>query len=140
MPTRTSDRPFDGGGATIWNLCRALSAIVNEIRQKQLRIREHTNSVLRRVTAAPDAETDARIEALETQLQTIAQELDRLRKESVVPEETPLESAHGLGPAASKVYAKDRGLSIGGPVIVQPLDQWREVGQAGLLNVSPKPI
>jgi hypothetical protein len=58
--------------------------------------------------------TDARIEQLEAQLQTIARELDKLRKESVVPEEKPLASVHGLGPAASKVYQKDRGLSIGG--------------------------
>lgn len=66
------------------------------------------------VLAASDADTNARIEALERQLQTIAKELDRLRKESVVPKETPLKSVHGLGPAASKVYSKDRGLAIGG--------------------------
>jgi len=64
--------------------------------------------------AATEAKDDDRIEALEAQLQTIARELDKLRKESVVPEEEPLTSLYGLGPAASKVYSKDRGLSIGG--------------------------
>ena len=57
---------------------------------------------------------DERIDQLEAQLQTIARELDKLRKESVVPEQAPLVSVHGLGPAASKVYTKDHGLSIGG--------------------------
>lgn len=55
-----------------------------------------------------------RIDQLERQLTTIARELDKLRKESVVPEAKPLVSLHGLGPAASKVYQKERGLSIGG--------------------------
>jgi hypothetical protein len=44
----------------------------------------------------------------------LAEEVERLRTEVVVPEEPELKSAYGLGPAASKVYGIGRGLSIGG--------------------------
>lgn len=65
-------------------------------------------------SGALSGDQEERIQELETQLATIARELDKLRKASTVPEEKPLRSAHGLGPAASKVYQKDRGLSLGG--------------------------
>ena len=65
-------------------------------------------------------ETDAeraredRIQELERKLEVVVEELEKLRTEQAVPEELPLESEYGLGPGASKIYAKDRGLSIGG--------------------------
>lgn len=55
-----------------------------------------------------------RIEQLEAQVKILASELDRLRTEVAVPEEKELKSFYGLGPAASKVYQVNRGLSIGG--------------------------
>jgi hypothetical protein len=64
--------------------------------------------------AAEDASRDERIAALERQVQMLTEELARLRTETAVPEEKPLESAYGLGPAASKVYGANRGVSIGG--------------------------
>ena len=57
---------------------------------------------------------EERIEALESQVEVLAEELSRERTRSGVPEERELESAHGLGPAASKVYFRESGLSIGG--------------------------
>jgi hypothetical protein len=57
---------------------------------------------------------DARIAALERQVQVLTDEIAKLRTESAVPEERPLESAQGLGPAASKVYGASRGVSVGG--------------------------
>jgi hypothetical protein len=63
----------------------------------------------------PDAPgTDDRIATLERQVQALTEELSRLRTESAVPEERPLEAEKGYGPAASKVYGVSRGLSIGG--------------------------
>ena len=38
----------------------------------------------------------------------------RLREMLVLPETAELKSCYGLGPAASKVYGLNRGLSIGG--------------------------
>ncbi len=57
------------------------------------------------VSAQTNAELEAKIEAL-------AAELESLQLQDVMP--AVGESKYGLGPAASKVYSKDQGLSIGG--------------------------
>lgn len=68
--------------------------------------------------AAP-AEVDAvrsrddRIEDLERKLDLLTEELAKVRDQVAVPEESELKPAYGFGPAASKVYGVDRGLSIG---------------------------
>lgn len=54
-----------------------------------------------------------RIAELERKVEVLTQELERTRSDMAVPE-SKLESAYGLGPAASKVYGLTRGLSIGG--------------------------
>jgi hypothetical protein len=54
-----------------------------------------------------------RIAELERTVAALSEELARARVEVAVPEDE-LESAWGYGPAASKVYGRDRGLSIGG--------------------------
>lgn len=58
--------------------------------------------------------SDDRIATLERQVKALTEELSRLRTESAVPEEKPLDAEKGYGPAASKVYGVARGLSIGG--------------------------
>ncbi len=55
-----------------------------------------------------------RIAALEHQVQALTEELGRMRTDSAVPEEKPLEGERGYAPAASKVFGVARGLSIGG--------------------------
>jgi hypothetical protein len=57
---------------------------------------------------------DDRIVDLERKVDVLVDEIARLRTQVAVPEETELKSAYGLGPAASKVYGIERGLSIGG--------------------------
>jgi hypothetical protein len=70
--------------------------------------------------AEPAADADAlrsrddRILDLERKLDLLTEELAKVRDQVAVPEEAELKSAYGLGPAASKVYGLDRGLSIGG--------------------------
>jgi hypothetical protein len=54
------------------------------------------------------------IAALKQKLDVVVDEVTRLRAEMGVPEEKPLESVYGLGPAASKVYNVTQGISIGG--------------------------
>ena len=56
--------------------------------------------------------TDERIAALEQQVQALTGELEQDRFGDVLPELG--ESVYGMGPAASKIYSKDQGLSIGG--------------------------
>lgn len=57
---------------------------------------------------------DERVDVLEEKVDILAEEMGRLQSVFAVPEELELESFSGLGPAASKVYKRDRGLSIGG--------------------------
>jgi len=54
------------------------------------------------------------IDELERKLDIVTEELRKLKEEEAAPEPTGLESKHGLGPAASKVYLRERGLSLGG--------------------------
>jgi hypothetical protein len=55
------------------------------------------------------------IEELERRLDVLTDELRKLKEEDAVPETAvALESKYGLAPGASKVYSRDRGLSIGG--------------------------
>jgi hypothetical protein len=55
-----------------------------------------------------------RIDELERTVKVLADELERTRAEVTVPEEADLEPRYGLGPAASRIFAISRGLSIGG--------------------------
>lgn len=64
--------------------------------------------------ATPAARPDAEFEALEEKVDVLAEEMGRLEAIFAVPEEIALESFSGLGPAASKVYKRESGLSIGG--------------------------
>lgn len=61
-----------------------------------------------------EPEKDRRLDELEEEVEILADEVGRLESIFVVPEELELESYNGLGPAASKVYKRDQGLSIGG--------------------------
>ena len=64
--------------------------------------------------SARDLARDDQIAELRRQLDVVLEELDRMKTGMAVPEEPELVSSFGLGPAASKVYGVDRGLSIGG--------------------------
>ena len=55
---------------------------------------------------------DDRLQAIEEKLSVLAQEIDNIKQVSVVPEPT-YEQMFGAGPAASKVYLTNKGLSIG---------------------------
>lgn len=96
--------------------------------------------------------TEARLKALETQVEELKKELAQARASGSIPSDRtaelerqiglmareiekmrigeaaadqPLASKYGLGPAASKVYTKDKGVSIGayGEVIYQDFSQ-----------------
>lgn len=66
--------------------------------------------------AAGEAEPASaeRMDDLEEKVDVLTEEVGRLESIFAVPEELELESFNGLGPAASKVYKRDSGLSIGG--------------------------
>lgn len=80
-------------------------------------IAQETQSQSATGTAAPapvPTSDSERIEELEEKVDILTEEMGRLESIFAVPEELALESFHGLGPAASKVYKKEGGLSIGG--------------------------
>ena len=54
------------------------------------------------------------VKNLERKTNILSQEVEKLRTNLAIPEEKALKSAYGLGPAASKVYHVNKGLSIGG--------------------------
>jgi hypothetical protein len=57
---------------------------------------------------------DKTVEEVERRQGILTDEVRRLRESLVLPESKELKSFYGLGPAASKVYQRDQGLSIGG--------------------------
>lgn len=65
-------------------------------------------------TEEPAASEPARIEEVEHKTDILAKEVRKIRDALVLPEKKELKSIYGLGPAASKVYQVDQGLSIGG--------------------------
>jgi opacity protein-like surface antigen len=68
------------------------------------------------VPAAADRQEQLQhqLDELQRKLDIVTEELRTMKEEVAAPEEAPLASQHGLGPAASKVYAKQHGVSIGG--------------------------
>jgi len=54
------------------------------------------------------------VKKLERKTDVLSQEVEKLRTNLAIPEEAKYKSAYGLGPAASKIYAAGKGLSIGG--------------------------
>lgn len=58
--------------------------------------------------------TNAELKELEHKTDALTEVVETMRTALVIPEEKELKSSYGLGPAASKVYQVDQGLSIGG--------------------------
>jgi len=68
-------------------------------------------------SAAASGETPGdrdRIAELERQIGVLAEEIASLQADTGVPEDSLLQSFYGMGPGASKVYQRERGLSVGG--------------------------
>lgn len=64
--------------------------------------------------ALAEGEDSERLERVEEKVEALTDEVGRLESIFAVPEELAFESFSGLGPAASKVYKRESGLSIGG--------------------------
>ncbi|RLA23304.1 MAG: hypothetical protein DRQ62_06510 [Gammaproteobacteria bacterium] len=59
-------------------------------------------------------QTEVKVRELEHKTNVLTDAVESMRTALVLPEEKELKSTYGLGPAASKVYQVDQGLSIGG--------------------------
>lgn len=60
------------------------------------------------------ASQEEKVSDLEHKASVLAEEVEKIRTEMFIPDDVAYKSAYGLGPAASKIYQKDQGLSIGG--------------------------
>jgi len=94
----------------------AAPARAAESTEDRLKALESQVSALKKeLTAANSTGTlpAERLAELERQIDLLSREIEKLRIGDAA-EEKPLTSKHGLGPAASKVYRKEKGVSIGG--------------------------
>jgi len=64
--------------------------------------------------AESQQKTDAEVAELQHKTNVLTEAVESMRTALVLPEKKQLKSSYGLGPAASKVYQVDQGLSIGG--------------------------
>jgi len=78
---------------------------------------------------------DDRLSEVEEKIEILAEEVGRLESIFAVPDDVALESFNGLGPAASKVYKRDQGLSIGGYGEVRLRSYQNEPGDANSNDV-----
>jgi len=78
--------------------------------------------------SSDDAAAGLDLTELERRIEALSREIERLRIGDSSGEAT--ESVHGLGPAASKVYHKSKGVSIGGygEMLYQTYDSTRDDG------------
>jgi hypothetical protein len=64
--------------------------------------------------AGDEPSDEERLEKVESAVVVLAEELSKAFTDTAVPEKREMIGALGLGPSASKVYRRDKGLSIGG--------------------------
>ncbi len=82
-----------------------------EAQQKQIEALQQTKSLPENI---PTKSANSEVTTLERKTDVLSQEVEKLRTNLSIPEEAKYKSAYGMGPAASKVYAVGKGLSIGG--------------------------
>jgi hypothetical protein len=84
---------------------------LEEIEQRQEKMSEELRELRKKLDETREG---SRVEEVERKQGILTEELRRVREALVLPERKELKSLYGLGPAASKVYTLERGLSIGG--------------------------
>lgn len=103
---------FAGWTSSVTAQARGSSQTLEELRREQEQLRREVEQLRRQI--GTQKEERKRIEEIERKQGIVTDELRRLREAFVLPETRELKSYYGLGPAASKVYGLERGLSIGG--------------------------
>ncbi len=98
---------------TVEDLWKIIQTQQNQIDtlNKTLATKEERSAAEQANQSSPD--NDA-VKEVARKTDILSQEVEKLRTALVIPEEKELKSIYGLGPAASKVYQIDQGLSIGG--------------------------
>lgn len=89
----------------------SLQEQMRELERRQKQLSEEMQELRRKME---ERAPEQKVEEVERRQGILTEELRRLREALVLPEKRELKSVYGLGPAASKVYGVERGLSIGG--------------------------
>ncbi len=82
--------------------------------EQQLKVMHGELETLREEAASERAEADRARKEQDNKANVVAEAVESLKSSLTIPEEVELEGEYGFAPAASKVYKRDRGLSIGG--------------------------
>lgn len=83
------------------------------------------------------ADTDSNEPTLEEKVEVLTEEVSRLREQMNIPEtDKELESAYGMGPAASKVYGISQGISFGGYGEFYIASPYEDTDATGKVNVT----
>ena len=94
----------------LWKIIQTQQKQINAL-NKKLADKEASPAAEQSNQSAP---ADDEIKEVARKTDILSQEVEKLRTALVIPDEKELKSVYGLGPAASKVYQVDKGLSIGG--------------------------
>src|SRR5918999_3497467 len=91
---------------------REIKALKAELQQLETQSAEAPQAIPQK--PQEPAQKEQKVEELERKAGVLAEEVEKLRTQLVIPEEPKYKSMYGLGPAASKVYQVSKGISIGG--------------------------
>ncbi len=94
----------------LWKIIQSQQQQIDRLNDK-LAAKEKTSD---QGETQPTATANDEVKEVSRKTDILSEEVEKLRTALVIPEEKELKSAYGLGPAASKVYQVDQGLSIGG--------------------------
>ncbi len=96
----------------LWNIIQAQQKEIDELKAERKTQGETAASAESETKSATKEKDD--IQEVNRKTDILSQEVEKLRTQLVIPEEPELKSEYGLGPAASKVYHVNKGLSLGG--------------------------
>jgi hypothetical protein len=96
------------------DLQERINQLEEQQRQFQAELERLRQEVKERETEVAAEAPEERVAEVERKQGVLTDEVRKLREVIVLPETKELKSYYGLGPAASKIYQIERGLSIGG--------------------------
>ncbi|MGZ4956615.1 MAG: hypothetical protein ACXV8Q_16025 [Methylobacter sp.] len=97
---------------TMEDMCKIIQAQQKQI--DEMKAAMNAPAPVATAPAAPAKTAGNDVKTLERKTDVLSQEVEKLRTNLSIPEETKYKSAYGLGPAASKIYSAGKGLSVGG--------------------------
>jgi len=97
----------------MWKIIEA-QQIQLDVMKKSLEATASEKTVITTDALSAKKQTEEEVKALQHKTNILTEVVESMRTALVIPEEKALKSTYGLGPAASKVYQVDHGLSIGG--------------------------